>query len=81
MFRPGHNPKNNCVVFSENYYISPYDEYRPMNTPQCPEEAKYRINDDKNNKTSCIFDCKADEVYKYLYNGNCIKNCSLIDGT
>ena len=81
MFRPGSNPKNNCVVFSENYYISPYNEYRPMNTPQCPEEAKYRINDDKNNKTSCIFDCKADEVYKYLYNGNCIKNCSLIDGT
>ena len=81
MFRPGHNPKNNCVVFSENYYISPYDEYRPMNTPQCPEEAKYRIKDDKNNKTSCIFDCKVDEVYKYLYNGNCIKNCSLIEGT
>ena len=80
MFRPGNNQKNNCVVFSEYYYLSSYGEYKPMSNPQCPEEAKYRIIDD-NNKTSCIYDCKADEVYKYLYNGNCLKNCSEVEGT
>ena len=81
MFRPGDNPKNNCVVLSEFYYLSPYDEYKPLNNPQCPEEAKFSINNKETNKISCIFDCKVDKVYKYLYNGNCIKNCSEIEGT
>ena len=74
MFRPGPNPYNNCVVYSEYYYLSPYNEYKPLDSPQCPEEAKYNIKYD-NNKTSCIFDCKADRIYKYLYNGYCLKEC------
>ena len=74
MFRPGPNPKNNCVVYSEYYYISSYNEYKPLLSPQCPEEAKYRLIDE-NNKTSCRYDCKMDETYKYLYNGNCLKQC------
>ena len=74
MFRPGPNPYNNCVVYSEYYYLSPYNEYKPLDSPQCPEEAKYSIKYD-NNKTSCIFDCKADSIYKYLYNGYCLKKC------
>ena len=81
MLRPGDNPKNNCVVYSEYYYLSPYNEYKPLNSPQCPEEAKYQINDEKNNKTSCIYDCKADNVYKYLYNGKCLKSCEEANGT
>ena len=76
MLRPGNNPNNNCVVFSEFYYLSPYDEYRPMLNPQCPQVAKYRVNG-----KYCIYDCKADKYYKYLYNGNCVENCSLIEGT
>ena len=74
MFRPGLNPYNNCVVYSEYYYLSPYNEYKPLMSPQCPEEAKYTIKY-SNNKTSCIYDCKADKIYKYLYNGNCLKAC------
>ena len=80
MFRPGSNPYNNCVVYSEYYYLSPYNEYKPLNNPQCPEEAKYTIKNELN-KTSCIYDCKADKEYKYLYNGNCYKSCNEIDGT
>ena len=80
MFRPGSNPYNNCVVYSEFYYLSPYNEYKPLSNPQCPEEAKYTIKN-KFNKTSCIYDCKADKEYKYLYNGNCYKSCDEIEGT
>ena len=71
MFRPGLNPKNNCVVYSEYYYISSYDQYKSLAVLQCPDEARYTIKD----KKSCIDDCKKDEEYKYLYNGNCLKEC------
>ena len=81
MFRPGDNPHNNCVVYSEFYYLSPYGEYKPLNSPQCPEEAKFKINNEEDQKIACIYDCKMDKVYKYLYNGNCIKSCSEIEGT
>ena len=71
MLRPGENPKNNCVVFSEFYYISPYNHYKSMDIFQCPEEAKYKIKE----KKSCIDDCKKDSDYKYLYNGECVNKC------
>ena len=74
MFRPGENPYNNCVVASEFYYLSPYNEYKPLNIPQCPEVAKYKIKNE-NNQTYCIYDCKEDKTYNYLYNGNCLKEC------
>ena len=74
MFRPGENPHNNCVVYSEFYYISAFNEYKPLNSPKCPEEAKYTLKD-KDNKISCIYDCKIDKIYKYLYSGNCLKEC------
>ena len=71
MFRPGNNLFNNCVVQSEFYYLSPYGQYKILNILQCPEESKYVIKD----KKSCIDDCTKDEEYKYLYNGNCVKEC------
>ena len=57
MFRPGDNPYNNCVVYSEYYYMSAYNEYRPLNIPQYPEEAKFMIKHE-NNSIFCIYDCK-----------------------
>ena len=74
MLRPADNPNNNCVVYSDFYYISAYNEYKPLNSPQCPEQAKYTIKNEQN-KISCIYDCKADKTYRYLYNGNCLKGC------
>ena len=74
MLRPFDNPKNNCVIYTENYYRTIYNEFKPLDSPQCPEEAKYSIKD-SNNKTYCIYDCKADAIYKFLYNGNCLKEC------
>ena len=74
MFRPGDNPYNNCVVKSEFYYLSPYKEYKPLSIPQCPEIAKFKIKNNKN-QIYCIYDCKEDKTFKYLYNGNCLKKC------
>ena len=71
MLRPGYNPKNNCVAYSEYYIIDAYNRYKSIDILNCPEEAKYLIKE----KKSCIYDCKRDNEYKYLYNGNCIKSC------
>ena len=76
MLRPGDNPYNNCVVYSEYYYISAYNEYKPLDKPQCPEVAKYTIKNEQN-KISCIYDCKVDKTYQYLYNGNCLRDCPI----
>ena len=42
-----------------------------MDELNCPEEAMYLIKE----KKSCIYDCKKDNEYKYLYNGQCLKQC------
>ena len=71
MFRPGDNPYNNCVANSEYYYINSYNQYKPLKSLNCPEEAKYLVEE----KNYCIYDCRKDKEYKYLYNGQCWKNC------
>ena len=71
MFRPGDNPYNNCVAYSEFYFMNSYGQYKSLEVYQCPEESKYYIKD----KKSCIDDCKKDKDYKFLYNGNCYKDC------
>ena len=73
MFRPGENPYNNCVVYSDYYYITPYNQYKVLDTLQCPEESKYMVKTET--KSYCIYDCKEDAVYKYLYNGVCLQQC------
>ena len=71
MFHPGNNPKNNCVAYSEYYYLSNYNQYKGLKIYQCPEMAKYKIKE----KKACIDDCTKDNEYKFLYNGNCLKEC------
>ena len=70
MLRPGDNPKNNCVAYSEYYFIDAYNRYKSINILNCPEEARYMIKE----KNACIYDCQQDNEYKYLYNGNCFKS-------
>ena len=73
MFRPGDNPYNNCVAYSEYYYINDYNQYKTLNVLNCPEEAKYVIKE----KNCCINDCKKDDLYKYLYNARCYSSCPI----
>ena len=73
MFRPEDNPYNNCVVYSDYYYITPYNQYKVLDSLQCPDESKYMVKTET--KSYCIYDCKVDDKYKYLYNGVCLKEC------
>ena len=57
MFRPGDNHHNNCVAYSEFYYINSYNQYKSLNKLDCSEEDKYLIKE----KKSCIYDCKQDK--------------------
>ena len=41
------DPNNNCVAYSEYYYINDYNQYKTLNVLNCPEEAKYVIKDKK----------------------------------
>ena len=70
MFRPRYNPNHNCVIY---YYLSPYNEYKPLDSPMCPEVANYTLV--KDNITFCIYDCKEDETHQFLYNGRCFNEC------
>ena len=71
MLRPGDNPYNNCIAYSEFYYVTNYNQIKSLAVYQCPEEAKYYIKE----KKSCIDDCTKDDEYIFLYNGNCLKQC------
>ena len=75
MFRPGKNPYNNCVAYSKYFYLDAYNQFKSMDSLQCPLEAKYLVKD----KNYCIFDCEQETTNKYLYNGVCLKSCP--DGT
>ena len=71
MFRPDGNPPNNCVANCKFYYISPYGQFKCLETLECPEESKLLIKE----KNKCTNDCKKDDIYKYQYNGMCLENC------
>ena len=43
MFRPGNNQYNNCVAYSEFYYMPANNQYKSLDIYQCPEEVKYYI--------------------------------------
>ena len=75
MFRPWNNPHNNCIAYSQYYYRDSYEQLKNLKNLQCPDEAKYLIKE----KNYCIDDCKKEKEYKYLYNGNCVINCSVYD--
>ncbi len=70
MIRPWDNPYNICVEYSEFYYISK-NIYHPLVKYECPEEAKYYLRE----KKLCIDNCSNIDLYKYSFNGNCLKEC------
>ena len=75
MFRPGDNPHNNCIGYSENIYLNSYGNIKNLPNPQCPEDAMFKIKDKDSNKVLCIYDCKASLRNHFLFNGNCLENC------
>ena len=75
MFRPGDNPYNNCIGYSENIYVDSYGNIKNLPNPQCPDDAMYKIKDKDSNKVLCIYDCKASLKNRVLFNGNCLETC------
>ena len=72
MFRPEVGDTTECVVkCTYSYYYTSYGQYKCHNTSQCPEDAKYLVRE----KNKCIDDCKNDDTYRYLYNGECLSEC------
>ena len=62
----------NCVVSCKNfYYYTSYGQYKCSSYPQCPEENNLLIRE----KKKCVDNCLIDEIYKYQYNGECLKEC------
>jgi len=61
-----------CLYF---YYHTSYNQYKCTETSICPKDYNLLINE----KRKCTDNCIKDDIYKYQYNGNCIKECP--DGT
>ncbi len=72
IFRPDINKTSNCVKKCKyKYYYTSYGQYKCTENQQCPKEVNLLIK----NKNKCIEDCKLDDIYKFQYNGECLKNC------
>ena len=62
----------NCVIICTNsYYFTSFGQYKCTEFPFCPAEASIFIKE----KNKCIDSCQNDADYKFLYNGNCVKEC------
>ena len=62
----------NCVIkCSYYYYFNAYGKYKCTSSKKCPENYNFLISE----KQKCIDNCKNDNTYKYLYNGECLKQC------
>ena len=62
----------NCILKCTNYYYFTSDgSYECTSTLQCPFDYNKFIKE----KSECIDDCKKDDTFKLLYNGNCLRSC------
>ena len=75
MFRPGYNPNNNCIAENTYLYLDAYGNVKYMPNSNCPEEAPYKVKNNKINQVLCVHDCKDSIDYLYLFNGNCLESC------
>ena len=70
--RPEFNYSKNCVVkCSYYYYYTSYGQYKCSNSSQCPNNRKLLVRD----IGKCTNNCKNENLYKYQYNGECLKQC------
>ena len=70
--RPEDIYSKNCVVkCSYYYYYTSYGQYKCSNSSQCPKNQKLLVRD----IGKCTNNCKKENLYKYQYNGECLKQC------
>ena len=64
----------NCVLKCPYlYYYTSYGKYKCTSLPNCPDEYNLYIKD----KKKCIDNCEKEEIFKYHYNGECLKECPI----
>ena len=63
-----HNCVLKCPYF---YYYNSYGKYKCTLFPNCPDDFNLIIKE----KKKCIDNCEKDDLYKYNYNGECLKEC------
>jgi len=72
IFKPEAQFTKNCVInYAYYYYYTLTGEFMYTDNYYCPEKISFVIED----KKKCIYDCKMDDIYKFQYNGECLKNC------
>ena len=57
-----------CLYF---YYYTIFAQYKCTPSAQCPKDYNLMIKE----KRKCIDNCQNDDIYKYEYNGECLKIC------
>ena len=57
-----------CLYY---YYYNSYNQYKCTDNLICPENYNLLIED----KKKCTDNCQKDNIYKYRYNGICLKEC------
>ena len=64
----------NCVLKCPYlYYYNSYGKYKCTSTPNCPDDFNLLIKE----KKKCVNKCDNDGLYKFNYNGECLKECPL----
>ena len=58
----------NCLYF---YYYTVFDQYKCTPSAECPKDYNLIIKE----KRKCINNCLNDDMHKYQYNGECLKEC------
>ena len=62
----------NCLVkCSYSYYYTISGQYKCSNSPLCPLDSTFYVQERK----KCVSSCNGEDPYKYLYNGNCVEEC------
>ncbi len=61
----------NCVVKCPYYHYNYYGAYKCSSTFLCPQDYNLLIEE----KNKCTNNCSNDDIFKYQYNGECLKNC------
>ena len=71
IIKPGLSNLKNCIIKCPFYYYIYYGKYKCTSKFQCPKNYNLFIKE----KEKCIHNCFYDDIYKYQYNGECLKSC------
>ena len=72
IFNPELNNTSNCVLKCQYFYFFKENgKYICTTNNTCPKNYNKLIKD----KKKCTDDCKKENIYKFYYNGECLKEC------